>query len=278
MTMTESNVFKVDIINYVTNIYPLILEDYKDVLPIESINIIKNFNPNVDIKIDDGGKFCKGPGRWENSTKQLHLSPVIFNELTFKKGMLVTVKEVPLEPIEEKLKRSALEKFTGEELANLIRQKNLTYFDVTKGIVLHELFHSIIHMKTNDEVFSINYNGRPYDCNGVKGELLDEGFVEYYARKFSNKHNLFCFPSIPYQPNIEYAIRIEKMLGKNTDKLVFNGDYRTVLNYIHDQAFKDEYNLVENDWLQKRIIDRIKISEFKENLYDFGEVEELKLV
>lgn len=278
MTLTEMYAFKADITKYVMEIYSLILEDYKNVLSEKSLDIIKNFNPEEDIIIDDGGKYYNGPGRWENSTNKLYLSPEIFNKVTFKKGLEVDVKKIPIDIIENKLNNSANEEFTGEELANLIRQKNLTYFDVTKGIVIHELFHSIIHLKSNDELFPIQYEGKTYDCSGVKGEFLDEGFVEYYARKFSDKHNLFHFPSIPYQTNMRFVKRIEDMIGKNTDRLVFNGNYKTLLNYIHDIEFKDNYNLSENNWLQDRIKGKIKVAQVKENLYDFEEVEELKLV
>jgi hypothetical protein len=277
MTKTETDSFKAEIIEYVKEIYSLILEDYEDVLSEESKEIIKNFNYEEDIVIDEGGKFSKGPGRWENKTKKLHLSPELFNKTTYKKGMEVEVNHIPLDNIISKLKNSSNETFSGEELANLVRQKNLTYLDVTKGVVIHEIFHSIIHMKSDEEIFSINYDGKLYDCRGVKGELLDEGLVEYYARKFADRHNLFIFPSIPYQSNVEYAKLVEKKIGKNTDKLVFNGNYKTVLNYIHEPNFLESYHILENDWLQTRIVDRLKIAESKNDFYDFGEVEELKL-
>lgn len=273
----EITSFKEDITNYVKQIYALILEDYGEFLSNASKEIIENFNYEDDIVIDEGGKFSKGPGRWENKTKKLHLSPELFYKTTYKKGMEVAVEKLPLEDILNKLKNSAKEKFTGAELANLVRQQNLTHLDITKGVVVHEIFHSIIHMKSDEEVFSIYYDGKLYDCRGVKGELLDEGLVEYYARKFADEHNLFVFPSIPYQSNVEYARLVEKKIGKNTNKLVFNGNYKTVLNYIHEPDFLESYHILENDWLQTRILDRLKIAETKNNFYDFGEVEELKL-
>lgn len=277
MTKTETDSFKEDITSYVKKIYSLILEDYIDVLSDDSKNIIENFNYEEDIVIDEGGKFSKGPGRWENKTNKLHLSPELFNKTTYKKGMEVEVEYLPIDKIISKLNNSSKEIFSGAELANLVRQKNLTYLDVTKGVVVHEIFHSIIHMKSDEEIFSINHEGKLYDCRGVKGELLDEGLVEYYARKFADRHNLFIFPSIPYQGNVEYAKIVEQKIGKNTNKLVFNGNYKTVLNYIHEPNFLESYHILENDWLQTRIIDRLKIAESKDNLYDFGEVEELKL-
>jgi hypothetical protein len=217
-----------------------------------------------------------GKDRYD-SKKIIDVSPELFNKTTYKKGMEVEVNHIPLDNIISKLKNSSNETFSGEELANLVRQKNLTYLDVTKGVVIHEIFHSIIHMKSDEEIFSINYDGKLYDCRGVKGELLDEGLVEYYARKFADRHNLFIFPSIPYQSNVEYAKLVEKKIGKNTDKLVFNGNYKTVLNYIHEPNFLESYHILENDWLQTRIVDRLKIAESKNDFYDFGEVEELKL-
>ncbi len=275
MTENEKIDFKNDIKNYVKRIYSLILEDYKDILSNKSKEIIMNFNYEEDIVIDDGGMFSKGPGRWESSTKKLHLSPDLFNETVYKKGMEIEVKHIPIDGIMNKLNKSYEEKFTGEELANLVRQKKLTYLDVTKGIVIHEIFHSIIHMKTPEEIFSINYGGKYYDCRGVKGELMDEGLVEYYARKFANKHNLFIFPSIPYQENVEYAKIIEKKIGKNTTKLIFNGNYKTVLNCIHDPEFLEKYHILENDWLKSRIIERLKTAQLKNNIYEFQENEKL---
>ncbi len=277
MTKTETDSFKTEIIEYVKEIYSLILEDYEDVLSEESKRIINNFNYDEDIVIDEGGIFSKGPGRWENRTNKLHLSPELFYKTTYKRGMEVVVEHLPIDDILQKLKNSSKETFSGEELANLVRQKNLTHLDITKGVVIHEIFHSIIHMKSDEEVFSINYDGKLYDCRGVKGELLDEGLVEYYARKFADAHDLFLFPSIPYQNNVEYARMVEKKIGKNTNKLVFNGNYKTVLNYIHEPDFLENYHILENDWLQTRIIDRLKTAKSKTNFYDFGEVEELEL-
>jgi hypothetical protein len=277
MTKTETDSFKADIATYVKEIYSLILEDYGDVLSEDSKNIINNFNYEEDIVIDEGGKFSKGPGRWENKTNKLHLSPELFYKTTYKKGMEAEVKELPIEDILGKMKNLSNEIFSGEELANYVRQRDLSHLDITKGVVIHEIFHSIIHMKSDEEVFSINYDGKLYDCRGVKGELLDEGLVEYYARKFADKHNLFLFPSIPYQSNVEYAKIVEKKLGKNTNKLVFNGNYKTVLNYIHEPNFLENYHILENDWLQPRILDRLKIASLRTDFYDYGEVEELEL-
>lgn len=270
--------FKLDIEQYVKEIYTLILEDYKEFLPQEKIELINNFNYKEDIIIDDGGKYSKGPGRWESGIKKLALSPMTFYETTFKDQMNKSIDYMDIELIESKLKRSANESFTGNELANLIRQKNLTYLDVTKGIVIHEVFHSIITMKSNKEVFRINYKNKGYNCKGVKGEYLEEGLVEYYARMFANKHGLFMFPSIPYQPNVEYAKKIEKELGKNVYKLLFKGNYKTLLNYIHKIGMLDEYHNFENVWLSKRITERLKRLDDKEEFVEFNEIEELKLI
>lgn len=270
--------FKLDIEEYVKAIYSLILEDYEEYLPLDKKKLISNFDYKNDIVIDDGGKYSKGPGRWENRAKKLALSPMTFYENTYKNEINKEVKHIDINLIEEKLKNSSQESFTGMELANLIRQKNLSCLDVTKGIVIHEVFHSIITMKMEDEVFRIEYNDKIYDCKGVKGEFLEEGLVEYYARKFANKHNLFMFPSIPYQPNVEYAKKIEKELGKNMYKLLFRGNYKTLLNYIHKVGMLDEYHEFENEWLNERIIKRLKRMTDKEEFVEFNEIEELKLI
>ena len=278
MTESEKFLFKEDIKEYVKEVYTLILKEYGKYLPEETINMINNFNYDEDIVIDGGGKYSKGPGRWEKETNKLHLSPDLFNETTFKKCLEVEVPLLPIKDIEEKLKNSANEIFTGEELANLIRQKHLTYLDITKGVVIHELFHSIIRMKSDEEFFSLEYDGKRFDCRGVKGELLDEGLVEYYARLFANKYNLFLFPSIPYQGNVDYAKQVLDKLGKNANKIIFTGNYKTVLNYIHEPGVLESYHIKENEWLKTRIIDRFKIAEEKDNVYDFEGIEELELV
>lgn len=274
----ELEQFKLDIEQYVKKIYSLILEDYQEYLPEEKIKLIKNFNYQEDIILDDGGKYSRGPGRWESGLKKLALSPITFNETTFKKQIDKRVNDIDIDIILEKLKNSANETFTGDELANLIRKNNLTYLDVTKGIVIHEVFHSIITIKQNDEVFRVNYKGKLYDCRGVKGEYLEEGLVEYYARKFANKHNLFMFPSIPYQNNVDYAKRIEKELGKNVYKLLFKSNYKTLLNYIHKIGMLDDYHRFENEWLEKRITKRLERFDEKEEFVEFNEIEELKLI
>lgn len=276
--LDELDLFKLDIKEYVKEIYSLILEDYDEYLPLDKKILIKNFDYDKDIIIDDGGKYSKGPGRWESKTKRLALSPITFYENTYKKEINKDIPYMDINLIEEKLKNSSFESFTGSELANLIRQKNLTCLDVTKGIVIHEVFHSIITMKMEDEVFRVNYMGKLYDCKGVKGEFLEEGLVEYYARKFANKHNLFLFPSIPYQPNVEYAKDIEKELGKNMYKLLFRGNYKTLLNYIHKIGMLNEYHEFENAWLNERIIKRLKRMTDKEEFIEFNEIEELKLI
>ena len=265
--------FKLDIEEYVKLIYSLILEDYGKYLPDDKLRIINNFNYKTDIVIDTGGRYSTGPGRWERKTHKLALSPITFYEKTFKAEMAKQVKHKELSLIEEKLKNSANETFTGTELSNLIYQKKLNHFDITKGIVIHEIFHSIITMKIDDEVYRIEYDDKTYDCKGVKGEYLEEGFVEYLARKFANKHNLFMFPSLPYQPNVEYAKTIEKLLGKNVYKLIFDADYRKVLNYIHKSDLIDEYNKMENRWLKSRIINRLEYRKTKDEYIDFDEVE-----
>lgn len=274
----ELEEFKLEIEKYVREIYDLILEDYKEYLPEEKIELIMNFNYKDDIVIDDGGKYSKGPGRWENKERKLALSPVAFYESSYKYEINKEVRYIPLEEIESKLRRSYSESFTGEELANLIRQKNLSCLDVTKGIVIHEVFHSIINMKLEDEIFRVTYEGKIYDCKGVKGEYLEEGLVEYFARKFACKHGLFMFPSIPYQPNVEYAKKIEKQLGKNIYKLLFRGNYKTLLNYIHKIGMLDEYHLFEEKWLNERITKRLKCMNDKEEFIEFNEIEELKLI
>lgn len=276
--LDELELFKLDIKEYVKVIYSLILEDYDEYLPLDKKILIKNFDYDKDIIIDDGGKYSRGPGRWESKTKKLALSPITFYENIYKKEMNKDIPYIDINLIEEKLRNSSSVSFTGSELANLIRQKKLTCLDVTKGIVIHEVFHSIITMKMEDEVFRIDYMGKVYDCKGVKGEFLEEGLVEYYARKFANKHNLFMFPSIPYQPNVEYAKDIEKQLGKNMYKLLFRGNYKTLLNYIHKIGMLDEYHEFEDAWLNERITKRLKRMTDKEEFIEFNEIEELKLI
>lgn len=278
MTESEIFLFKEDIKQFVKKVYSLILNEYGIYLPEDTKKMIEEFNYDEDIVIDGGGKYSKGPGRWEKETNKLHLSPDLFNETTFKKGLEVEVPLLPIEDIEIKLKNSANENFTGEELANLIRQRKLTYLDITKGVVIHELFHSIIRMKSDEEFFSLEYDGKRFDCRGVKGELLDEGLVEYHARLLANKYDLFLFPSIPYQGNVDYAKQVLEKLGKNAYKIIFSGDYKTVLNYIHEPGVLENYHNKENEWLKTRIADRFKIAEEKDNVYDFEGIEELELV
>lgn len=276
--LEELELFKQDIEQYVKQVYTLILEDYGEFLPIEKRNLINDFDCKKDIIIDDGGKYSKGPGRWESRLKKLALSPFAFYESTYKNEIKKEVPYMDIELIEKKLKNSANETFTGSELANLIRQKKLTCLDITKGIVIHEVFHSVITMKMENEIFRIDYKGKTYDCKGVKGEYLEEGLVEYYARKFADKHNLFMFPSIPYQKNIEYAKRIEKELGSNMNKLLFKGNYKTLLNYIHKVGMFDEYHEFENIWLNERMTKRLKKMKDEEEFIEFNEIEELKLI
>ncbi|HPF83313.1 MAG TPA: hypothetical protein PLV83_04035 [Bacilli bacterium] len=273
---TELDKFKLDIEEYVKKIYSLILIEYKEYLPKEKIELISNFDYKQDIVIDDGGKYSKGPGRWENN--KLHLSPMAFYENTYKKEINKEVEKLDINEINKKMKNSANNNFTGLELANLIRQNNLSCLDVTKGIVIHEIFHSIITMKIEDEIYSINFNDKEYNCKGVKGEYLEEGLVEYYARKLADKYDMYLFPSIPYQKNVEYAKEVEKVIGKNMNKLLFRGNYRTILNYIHKVGQLDSYQEEENKWLKDRITNRLKKMQDKEEFVEFNEIEELKLI
>lgn len=268
--------FKKEIIDFVKLVYSLILEDYKEYLSDEKRHMIESFDYNSNIKIDKGGKYTNSPGRWESKTNTLALSPESFYNTVYKKEV---EKEVPIIDIEEvlnKLKNSSCEVFTGLELINYIKQKNLSVFDITKGVVIHELFHSIITLKDPDEVFRITYKGTNYDCKGIRGDYLEEGIVEYYAREFSSRHNLFLFPSIPYQDNMAYAKDILNKLGKNANKLVFNSNYRTILNYIHKEEEFKKYSSFEKEWLDKRIIKRLETKDIKDIAID--EIEELKLI
>ncbi len=275
--MEDVRQFKDEIIEYVKYLYSLMLQEHEHELPPEKIDQIKNFDYENDIVIDDGGKYSKGPARWEKVTRKLHLSPKLFYENTFKDALDNDINYIPLEDIMNKIKNSANESFTGEELANLVRQTDLSHFDIVKSVVIHELYHSLISLKSSEETFTLNYEGRSYECRGVKGEFLDEGLVEYYARRFANKYNLFMFPSIPYQLNVEFAKKVVEKLGNNANKIFFNGDYRTVINYIHEPDYIDRYNNLENNWLKERITERIKIAKEKDDSYDFTSVEELEL-
>ena len=268
--------FKIEIIDFVKLVYSLILEDYKEYLSDEKRCMIENFDYSNNIKIDKGGKYTNSPGRWESKTGTLALSPESFYNTVYKKEV---EKEVPLIDIEEvlrKLKDSSNEVFTGLELINYIKQKNLSVFDITKGVVIHELFHSIITLKDPNEVFRVTYKDKNYDCKGIRGDYLEEGIVEYYAREFASRHNLFLFPSIPYQDNLAYAKDILNKLGKNANKLVFNSNYRTILNYIHKEEEFKKYSSFEKEWLDKRIVKRLETKDIKDISID--EIEELKLI
>lgn len=268
--------FKEEIIEYVKYLYSLILEEHGDELPEESLDLINNFDYEKDIIIDDGGKYSKGPARWEKVSKKLHLSPRLFYENTFK-NIDPNVEYIPFENIMKKIMNSANESFSGEELSNLVKQTKLSHFDITKSVVIHELFHSIISLKTDNEFFPVDFDGKIYDCKGVKGEFLDEGLVEYYARRFANKYELFLFPSIPYQINVEFAKKIVEKLGKNANRIIFNGDYKMILNYIHEPGFLESYINMENEWLKTRITERLKIAKEKDEAYNFENIEELEL-
>ena len=267
--------FKKEIIEYIKEIYSLILEDYKEYLPVDKINMIKSFGYE-NIKIDKGSIYTNSLGRWESKTNTLVLSPETFYNMVYKKEIEKEVPIIDINAIINKLNNSSNEVFTGLELINYIKQKKLTVYDITKGIVIHELFHSIITLKDPDEVFRVVYNNKNYDCKGIRGDYLEEGIVEYYARDFANKHNLFLFPSIPYQDNVLYAKDILNKLGKNANKLIFSANYRTILNYIHKEEEFKKYNSFEKEWLNKRIIKRLENKDIKEFFID--EIEELKLI
>ena len=269
--------FKKTIVEYVKEVYSLILKDYYEYLPLEKINMIKNFDYTNNIKIDKGSKYTNSPGRWESKTNTLYLSPEAFYNEVFKREVEKEVPVIDISEVEKKLRNSSEESFTGLELINYIKQNNLSVLDITKGIVIHELFHSIITLKDPFEVFRITYNNKNYDCMGIRGDYLEEGIVEYYARAFSSRHNLFLFPSIPYQDNVEYAKDILSKLGKNADKLVFKSNYRTILNYIHRQEEFKKYSSFEAEWLRKRIIKRLETKSQKES-FNIEEIEELKLI
>lgn len=269
--------FKLEIEEYVRRIYSLILEDYGKYLNQSKIDMINNFDYKNNIKIDKGSIYTISPGRWESKTNTLALSPVSFYNTVYKKEIERDIIKLDINEIQNKLNNSSNEIFTGLELINYIKQNNLSVYDVTKGIVIHELFHSIITLKDANEIFRVSYRGKNYDCKGIKGDYLEEGIVEYYARCFANKHNLFLFPSIPYQENVEYAKEVIEKLGKNADKLVFNSNYRTILNYIHKEEEYKKYDSYEAEWLNKRIIKRLETKDIKD-IIDLDEIGELKLL
>lgn len=269
--------FKLEIEEYVRRIYSLILEDYGEYLNQSKIDMINNFDYKNNIKIDKGSIYTISPGRWESKTNILALSPVSFYNAVYKKEIERDIIKLGINEIENKLNNSSNEIFTGLELINYIKQKNLSVYDITKGIVIHELFHSIITLKDPNEIFRVSYRGKNYDCKGIKGDYLEEGIVEYYARCFANKHNLFLFPSIPYQENVEYAKEVIEKLGKNANKLVFNSNYRTILNYIHKEEEYKKYDSYEAEWLNKRIIKRLETKDIKD-IIDLDEIGELKLL
>ena len=269
--------FKLEIEEYVKEVYSLILEDYGEFLNQDKLDLINNFDYKNNIKIDKGGKYSICPGRWESKANTLALSPVSFYNTVYKKEMEKDIIKLDINEIQRKLNNSSNETFTGLELANYIKQNNLSVLDITKGIVIHELFHSIITLKDPNEVFRVSYRNKNYDCKGIKGDYLEEGIVEYYARCFANKHNLFLFPSIPYQENIEYAKEIIKQLGMNANKLIFNSNYRTILNYIHKKEEYKKYDSYEAEWLSKRIVRRLETKDIKD-IIEADEIEELKLI
>lgn len=269
--------FKLEIEEYVKKIYSLMLEDYDEYLSEEKKNMIKNFNYKNNIKIDKGGIYSICPGRWEAKSNTLALSPVSFYNTVYKKEVEKDIIILDINTIQSKLNNSSNETFTGLELINYIKGKKLSVLDITKGIVIHELFHSIITLKEPNEIFRVCYRDKNYDCKGIKGDYLEEGMVEYYARSFANKHNLFLFPSIPYQENVAYAKEIIKKLGKNANRLIFNSNYRTILNYIHKQEEFKKYSSYETEWLNKRIIRRLETKDIK-SIIEIDEIEELKLI
>ncbi len=263
--------FKEDIKEYIKHIYSLVLEDYKEYLTIDKKELINEFNYDEDIVIDDGGEYSNSPGRWENKTRKIHLSPRTFYDKTYKEAIGKKINNIDIKVLEDKMANSANEKFTEEELLSFIKQKQLSCLNVVKGIIVHEVMHSIISIKIDEEIICVSYNNKIYECKGVKGEYLDEGLVEYFARKFANKHKLFLIPSIPYQKNVEYVKRLEMILGKNIYKLSFCNNYKSFFNYIHEVGLLEEYNEIENKWLTDRIINRIKNRNIKESLIDFSE-------
>lgn len=266
--MDDMEIFKQEIKIYIKKIYDLILEEYKDYLSDDKKKWINNFNYEEDIIIDNGSEFSSSPGRFDSKTKKIHLSPKQLFEKNYKDAILKDVEKIDIALLEEKFKNSANETFTEEDLLSYIKQKKLNVFDIIKGIIIHEIMHSIISIKIDEESFCVSYNNKIYECNGVKGEYLDEGLVEYFSRKFANEHNYFFLPSIPYQENVEYVKQLEKELGKNIYKLAFNNNYKSFFNYIHEVGLLEEYNNIENKWLTNRIINRIKNRNIKEGIVD----------
>ena len=183
------------------------------------------------------------------------------------------VSKINANSVEEKFKNLPYELFSVNDLKTLIKHKNLSCFDVCRGLVIHELFHYLITVKSPLEEYKTIYNGKEYKCKGVIGEYLEEGLVELYARMFALKHNLFMFPNINYQDNIKFVLKLSQEIGSNMDKLVFNSDYLGLLNYVHKNGLKEEYSSLENAWLEKRMISRFdKMNEIKEE-----EIEELMM-
>ena len=263
--------FKNDIKNYVQELFTLILEDYRNYLPISKIEFIENYDFNNNIIIDKGGKYTKAPARIENNV--LSLSPTIFYDNFVKNYIDNDLKMVDIDLVEEKFKNLPYELFSVNDLKTLIKTKNLSCFDVCRGLVIHELFHYLITVKSSLEEYKIIYNGKEYKCKGVIGEYLEEGLVELYARMFALKHNLFMFPNINYQDNIKFVLKLRQEIGSNMDKLVFNSDYLGLLNYVHKNGLKEEYSSLENAWLEKRMVSRFdKMNEIKEE-----EIEELMM-
>lgn len=254
----ELETFKEEIKQQVRKIYNLILEDYKEYLTKDKINLINNFDYDEDIVIDDGNEFSNNPGRYDSKTHKIYISPNVFYESTYKDAISKNISVIDIEYLENKLNNSANESFIEEELLSYIRQKELSVYDVISGIIIHEVMHSIISIKIENEIFCVNYNNKIYECSGVKGEYLDEGIVEYFSRKFANKHKMFLLPSIPYQENVEYVKKLENILGRNIYKLAFTNNYKSFFNYIHEVGLIEEYNNIENKWLTNRIINRIK--------------------
>lgn len=264
----DLDLFKQDIKTYIKEIYNLILEEYKDYLNADKLKLINSFNYDEDIVFDEESEFSDSPGMYDNKTKKIYLSPNSFYEKIYKKAILKEVDNIDINILEAKLSNSANETFKEEELLSYIKQKGLSQFDIIKGIIIHEVIHSVISIKIEDEFICVNYKNKIYECNGVKGEYLDEGIVEYFSRKLANKYNLFLLPSIPYQENVDYVKNLEVLLGKNLYKLAFNNNYKSFFNYIHEVGMLEKYNYIENKWLTNRIINRIKNRNIKEGLVE----------
>ena len=70
---------------------------------------------------------------------------------------------------------------------------------------------------------------------------------------------------------------MKKQLGMNANKLIFNSNYRTILNYIHKKEEYKKYDSYEAEWLSKRIVRRLETKDIKD-IIEADEIEELKLI